>query len=494
MLSLQKSIPGTGVCLRMGIHPISSSILLVLCVFYAATVAGQTSLSIADLPPCGVQCLLSTLPASGCGITDTVCQCGSNKLAQDTSACMLANCTMADSLQTAKVQASLCNLPNPDRSDEMIVYTAAVLAIAVFFVILRLIGKYLSNRLAKDDIVLVGALLLAVLPATCTIAMSTLGFGRHLWDLEDGRLLKILRFFFIGECAYVVVLGIIKISLIVFYLQIFVFRSFQIAAYIILGFVVTSTLTVFFLTLFACSPVESFWNKDVKGRCLDINALAYANGAVAIVGDIAILATPMASLHKLHMKLYRKFLIAIMFSVGSFGCITSIIRLRSLLVFGNSIDPTWDYVPVVTWTTLELGAGFVCACLPSVRILFAMLLPKKLLTSRGSDPSYNTPAVELSDQSHSKRRHGKSKESWQHIPEDIIDEEVRRAQSDIGIALPRRTFQSPISPSLYSQMGVDEERMELSEERGRGSFWRRSWLPPLNFGRDSYFNKMNATV
>lgn len=70
------------------------------------------------------------------------------------------------------------------------------------------------------------------------------------------------------------------------------------------------------------------------------------------------------------------------------GCVTTIIRLQSLLVFRISIDPTWDYVPVTIWTELELGCGFVCVSLPSVRILFNVILPKSfpnffaLITSR----------------------------------------------------------------------------------------------------------------
>jgi hypothetical protein len=57
------------------------------------------------------------------------------------------------------------------------------------------------------------------------------------------------------------------------------------------------------------------------------------------------------------------------------------IRLKALLSFGNSIDPTWDYVDAVTWTSLELAIAMICACLPAIRNLLIRLYPKTFLTS-----------------------------------------------------------------------------------------------------------------
>jgi hypothetical protein len=47
-----------------------------------------------------------------------------------------------------------------------------------------------------------------------------------------------------------------------------------------------------------------------------------------------------------------------------------------LLVFGNSIDPSWDYVFVVIWTGLELAVAMIASCLPALRNLFIRLQPR----------------------------------------------------------------------------------------------------------------------
>ncbi|KAJ4335632.1 hypothetical protein N0V87_006026 [Didymella glomerata] len=199
--------------------------------------------------------------------------------------------------------------------------------------------------------------------------MALKGFGEHLWNLGDGNLLPILRYLYISWSTYVIVLCMIKISLVLFYLEIFKTRKFQITAYVFLGYLVVNSLVIFFIAIFACSPVSSFWNRDIKGKCIDIQGAAYANSASAIVQDIVLLILPLVFIRNLQMKRYRKIAVGFMFVIGTFGCIATIMRLPSLSTFKISIDPSWDYVPITVWTELELAAGFLCVSLPSIRML-----------------------------------------------------------------------------------------------------------------------------
>lgn len=170
----------------------------------------------------------------------------------------------------------------------------------------------------------------------------------------------------------------IKISLVLFYLEIFKTRNFQITAYVFLGYLVVNSSVIFGIATFACSPVYSFWNRDIKGRCIDIQGAAYANSASAIVQDIILLILPLVFIRNLQMKRYRKIAVGLMFVIGAFGCIATIMRLPSLSTFKISIDPSWDYVPITIWTELELAAGFLCVSLPSIRMLLVRILPKRV--------------------------------------------------------------------------------------------------------------------
>lgn len=114
-----------------------------------------------------------------------------------------------------------------------------------------------------------------------------------------------------------VILGLLKISLLLFYLQIFVSRIFRITCYAVIGFTSASTLAVFLATTFTCLPVQAFWNRDINGRCIDYNALAYAISGSAIAQDIIILLLPLPCVCKLRMKLHRKIEVGLLFSIGA---------------------------------------------------------------------------------------------------------------------------------------------------------------------------------
>lgn len=88
-------------------------IALVSCSWFA----GAQQLSVANLTLCGVrlglhlqtrvggvahvsqlECLSQTIPQANCSLADARCQCSSPSLPQLTAACLLANCSMHDSL------------------------------------------------------------------------------------------------------------------------------------------------------------------------------------------------------------------------------------------------------------------------------------------------------------------------------------------------------------------------------------------------------------
>lgn len=70
---------------------------------------------------------------------------------------------------TARVQADLCHLPNESRRQELILYTSIVYSIAFVSVLLRIVGKIVSKRLAWDDCAVVLALLLTAIPVGCVV-------------------------------------------------------------------------------------------------------------------------------------------------------------------------------------------------------------------------------------------------------------------------------------------------------------------------------------
>lgn len=64
------------------------------------------------------------------------------------------------------------------------------------------------------------------------------------------------------------------------------------------------------------------------------------------------------------------------------------------MIFKISFDPTWDYVPIVIWTELEIAAAFACVSLPAIRVLLVKVVPthlKSWLSDVTNSPSHGTP-------------------------------------------------------------------------------------------------------
>lgn len=71
--------------------------------------------------------------------------------------------------------------------------------------------------------------------------------------------------------------------------------------------------------------------------------------------------------------------------------IVSILRLRSLVQFATSQNPTWDQFDIAFWTTLEVPTGIICCCLPAIRLILIKTFPRLfgMLTKRYDSHKYS---------------------------------------------------------------------------------------------------------
>jgi hypothetical protein len=63
--------------------------------------------------------------------------------------------------------------------------------------------------------------------------------------------------------------------------------------------------------------------------------------------------------------------------------VVSMLRLQSLVHFSNSTNPTWDQWDVANWSTIEINAGIMCACMPAIRGILVRVFPHILGSSYG---------------------------------------------------------------------------------------------------------------
>lgn len=59
------------------------------------------------------------------------------------------------------------------------------------------------------------------------------------------------------------------------------------------------------------------------------------------------------------------------FSLGIFSCIASIVRLHAIRIYTQSKDPFYDAVPINLWSMVEVNMGILCASIPALKALFS---------------------------------------------------------------------------------------------------------------------------
>ncbi|KAK2627361.1 hypothetical protein QTJ16_003327 [Diplocarpon rosae] len=226
----------------------------------------------------------------------------------------------------------------------------------------------------------------------------TNGLGRDIWTLSPTAITDFIRVFYAMEILYFIQLALLKSTLLFFYLRIFPGQRIKQIIWGTLVFDLCFGLVFLFLAIFPCEPISYYWTRwdeQHEGQCVDINMMGWVNACISIVLDIWMLGIPISQL--VHLKLHwkKKLGVFMMFFVGTFVTVVSIIRLHSLVHFQNSRNPTWDNLSVSIWSTIEINVGLICACMPTLRLLLVHLFPNIMASQNQSGSKnayYGTPA------------------------------------------------------------------------------------------------------
>lgn len=71
-------------------------------------------------------------------------------------------------------------------------------------------------------------------------------------------------------------------------------------------------------------------------------------------------------------------------NIGHSVTICSIVRLPTILKWGKTTNPTYDYARLAIWSLLEMMFGVICACFPGVAALLRRCWPNVFSTTKAS--------------------------------------------------------------------------------------------------------------
>ncbi|KAM0472016.1 hypothetical protein ACHAPX_008963 [Trichoderma viride] len=342
------------------------------------------------LPLCALNCV-----TTDCSNLDISCICKNVDQSSHTLSCLKSSCSFSDSLLTMSLAQDSCGSPIRDRSGRFRAMNYSLGFITLTIAVIRFASKFLFSirqGFGPDDWALFTAAFIGI-PCIAFNVWGLIGngLGRDIWTLAPSAISKLAQWFVAMEIFYVVIMTIVKISLTLFYLDLFTGIHFRKLVWGTVVLLAASCISFVIGTLVQCVPLEFTWEQfnsssSSQGQCIDINALGWANAAINIAIDLWLLAIPLIQLYKLDTHWKRKLSAASMFLTGVIATAISIVRLQSLVHFGNSANPTWDHWNVAYWSTVEVNVSIICTCLPSIRLILAHLFPRIIGSSLGLPP------------------------------------------------------------------------------------------------------------
>ncbi|KJR85159.1 uncharacterized protein SPSK_09383 [Sporothrix schenckii 1099-18] len=209
------------------------------------------------------------------------------------------------------------------------------------------------------------------------------GLGQHIGDVPEEHLEKFFQCLWATIPVYNLSLIFSKLSIIFQYKHVFAVAIVQRICFFFLIFLGIYGCWAFFGSVFMCVPVQYFWGVG-EGHCLNKLAFWFSNASINIATDIAIILLPMPLIKGLQIPTRQKVILMVIFAFGTVVCITSIIRLRSLLSISVSPDTTFAGVDIAMWSNIEINVAIICASAPALKPFVSRIAPKLLGSSGNS--------------------------------------------------------------------------------------------------------------
>ncbi|KAK8040512.1 hypothetical protein PG991_000300 [Apiospora marii] len=301
-----------------------------------------------ELSPCALKCIVQEAPKVGCGFLDIECQCASEPLYGLLTECVINDCTIAEAIGLAKVDAKQCQRPTETRQHMILGISIASGVVILGAYVLRMISRLAISRYCWWDDLFHTISIGFVIPMT--VFANLIYICQILWAFNILAL---------------------KISILCLYLRLFPGRRFRHVCTAALSLLVVVSLLLIALDVFQCNPVSAAWTlQHGEAQCLDLTVVALANAAVNIFTEAAILVIPLPILVKLKMSTRQKAEVIGLLSLGAIVILVAVLRIPSLQTLKSLTDATYTNAPVFVWTCVEAMVAHLCVAAPAIKLLF----------------------------------------------------------------------------------------------------------------------------
>ncbi|KZF22334.1 hypothetical protein L228DRAFT_248004 [Xylona heveae TC161] len=253
-------------------------------------------------------------------------------------------------------------------SYKIIACHAALIAISTIAVGLRLYSRVIVVKHAGwDDFLCALSYVLIMTVMIIDLVSCDSELGRH-WDtLSMKHMEQFLKYQFAVEMLYIAAFMSIKMSYVCLYLRIFPHRTFRIINYCLLAFLTCNWLEETMVVVFQCHPVAHAFMPLMKGSCLNLLTFYYVSFGIKLATDLIVFSLPIPMMRGANMPKAQYIGVLVMFTLGFFVCIVSIIRATYLK--DSITDATWLLVDQLNWSVIEVNTAVIASCIPALKTL-----------------------------------------------------------------------------------------------------------------------------
>ncbi|KAI0115956.1 hypothetical protein GGR51DRAFT_546232 [Nemania sp. FL0031] len=267
----------------------------------------------------------------------------------------------------------------------------SLLILSTISFILRIWARFATGaRLWWDDYWMFWVMAVCILMSIFDFLGLVYGSGTHQADLPKATATMFVKILWVYMLIWATGVFSVKIGILLFYWRVFQrTASFRLGAMIVTFISTGIFLSNFFSFTFQCFPVQTFWDPDLDGHCINQNAFYLASAIINVFGDIAVLSLPLPIIWNLQASRSKKWSLSFLFLLGAFVVVASIFRIVAV----TQIDPmdfSFTNVGGGLWSTVEVEVGFICANLPAVRpLLFKWFKYDMTQNASAATPKYN---------------------------------------------------------------------------------------------------------
>ncbi|KKY35853.1 putative integral membrane protein [Diaporthe ampelina] len=257
-----------------------------------------------------------------------------------------------------------------NRAGVVVAVVATLLPLTGLVVAMRFYARQrLDNWVGLDDWAVLIATVFIVAKGITVCLMTQVGLGQHIWNLSELQLEEYYKRFYFAIILYYCGLGSIKIALLLQYRRIFNSKLRRVinTALLIIG---SWSIGLVMLSIFTCYPIQGYWDKDIKATCIPTFQW-YIHSAGNILSDIVVFTLPIPVLWSMRVSIGQRLLLILVFSLGLFNCVISGLRVMYLPIVNINPDVTYENLDATAWSVAEVCLAIICACLPTLRPLYA---------------------------------------------------------------------------------------------------------------------------